>query len=591
MKVEEGTLRASDSSDGGAVTKKRARAVGIVMILLLAICAGQLFFIQIVRGPALAEQGRQVRTAASVIPAPRGKIVDANDHVMVDSMQTYHVAVNQKNILEYRHLDDEGNLIGAGPAEAARLLAPLLDQDPATLGGEMLGDSSYAYIAKFVDSETFRKIRALGIRGIEWEPTFERVYPAGNAAASILGTVGTDVDNTSGLELLYNDVLEGTEGEESYEVSPSGAVIPGAKTVSKEAKEGGIVHTSLHLDLQSQVQAEVDATAHETKADWVSAVVLDVATSKVYVLADSGLHDPLDGPQMSNAVQSVFEPGSVGKIITMAAAIEAGKVEPTTPITVPYLYSTPDGGDITDLHEHETHVRTVSGVLTESSNTGTVQIGQMLDDKARFDMMKAFGLGEQTGIEVPGESEGILRSNDEWQGRDRYATMFGQGYAMTAVQQAAMMAAIGNGGVWQAPRLVDAVTYANGKYEETASSLPRQVVSKDTAKKLIRMMESVASDGENGTGVGAAVDGYRLAIKTGTAELPANSGTVATVAGVLPADNPQVAISIVVYNPKEGGYLSSDSAAPLFQKVAEASVRDLGIPASLERPELYPLTP
>jgi len=145
--------------------------------------------------------------------------------------------------------------------------------------------------------------------------------------------------------------------------------------------------------------------------------------------------------------------------------------------------------------------------------------------------------------------------------------------------------------VWQAPRLVDAVTYANGKYEETASSLPRQVVSKDTAKKLIRMMESVASDGENGTGVGAAVDGYRLAIKTGTAELPANSGTVATVAGVLPADNPQVAISIVVYNPKEGGYLSSDSAAPLFQKVAEASVRDLGIPASLERPELYPLTP
>lgn len=573
------------------VAKRRAGFIAWFTTVALIVCAVQLFMIQIVRGPALAEQGRMVRTAATQIPAPRGQIVDAEGQVMVDSVATYHIAVNQKNIVEYRNVDEDDELIGAGPAEAARLLAPLLDQDPAVLGGKMLGDNTYAYLAKYVDAETFRKIRALNIYGIEWEPVFERVYPAGNAAASVIGSVGSDPSTNSGLELMYEDVLAGQPGEESYEVSPTGAVIPGAKTVSKEAKEGGVVKTTLHLDLQSQVQNEVDAIKEKHQADWVTVVVLDVATSEVLVLADSDLKTPSDGPQASNAVQMVFEPGSVGKVLTMATALEEGAVEPTTVFDVPYLYSTPDGGDITDLHEHETYARTVSGILTESSNTGTVQIGQTVSDEARYNTMRNFGLGEATGIELPGESAGILSSNEDWVGRGRYVTMFGQGYAMTAVQQAAMMAAIGNGGVWQAPRIVDSVTYADGRTVETEPVQPHEAISEETAAKLLRMMEGVASDEESGTGVGAAIDGYRLAIKTGTAELPGGSGTVATVAGVLPADNPQLAISVVVYNPKAGGFLSSDSAAPLFQKVASAAVRDLGVPASASTPELYPTTP
>ncbi|WP_225871929.1 peptidoglycan D,D-transpeptidase FtsI family protein [Scrofimicrobium canadense] len=574
------------------ISKKRARVIGVAMTVLLSVCAVQLFMIQIVRGPALAEQGRQVRTSATKIPAPRGQILDANGQVMVDSVQTYHIAVNQQKIREYIQEDDDGKTIGRGPAAAAKQLAPLLKMDAAVLGAKMVGDGTYEYLAKNVDSDTYRAIRALGIYGIEWEPVFERIYPAGNAAANVLGTFGTEPENSSGLEMVYYDVLEGTPGEESYEVSPGGAVIPGAKTVSKEAAHGGTVQTTLHLDLQAQVQEAVDAIADKHQADWVSAVVLDVKTSKVLVLADSDLKKPTEGPQMSNAVQGAFEPGSVGKILTMATALEKGTVTPLSTFSVPGVLSTPDGGDIEDLHDHETYVRTVAGILTESSNTGTVMVGQTVSDSDRLETMKAFGLGQLTGIELPGETPGLLaESGDEWVGRDRYVTMFGQGYAMSALQQAAMMAAIGNDGVWQPPRIVDSVTYADGKRIETEEPQPRQAVSPETANALLKMMEGVVSDEEYGTGSGAAIDGYRVALKTGTAEILGGEGTVATTAGVLPADNPQIAISVVVNNPKAGGYLSSDSAIPLFKSVASSAVRNLGIPASATEPELFPLTP
>lgn len=168
--------------------------------------------------------------------------------------------------------------------------------------------------------------------------------------------------------------------------------------------------------------------------------------------------------------------------------------------------------------------------------------------------------------------------------------MFGQSYAMTAIQEAAMMAALGNGGVWQAPRIVDGWTDSLGEFTPAESVEPRQAVQPETATMLLRMMEAVASDRESGTGVAAAVDGYRLAIKTGTSELPTGDGTVATVAGVIPADDPQLAIAVVIYDP-QWGFLSSESAAPLFHEVAAASVRTLGIPASSSGAELYPNAP
>lgn len=572
-----------------AVQAKRSRFIGVLGAIAIAVCAVQLFIIQIVRGPALAEQGRIVRTAATEIQAPRGTILAADGQLLVDSVQTYHIAVNQQKIQEWKDTDADGKVVGTGAVAAAKKLAPLLKKDPAELGGLMLGDSTYVYLAKNVDAQTFRDIKKLGIYGIEWEPVVERMYPEGNTAATVIGSVDNEGHGNSGLELVYDEVLQGTPGEESYEVGPTGEVMPGAKSVTKEAKSGGSVQTSLNIDLSNAVQTDLDAAVEKYQADWGAVVVLEAATSRVLVLADSGQQSPKKGPQASRAVQMVFEPGSVGKVLTAATALEEGTAEPMTAYSVPDTYVTDDGEKITDLHSHETYPRTLAGILTESSNTGTVMIGQSVTDQKRYDMMRSFGLGEETGIELPGESAGILPEADNWLGRLRYTTMFGQGYAMTALQEAAMMAALGNGGVWQAPRIVDGWTDSDGVFHQEEKPPLRQAVNAQNAADLLRVMEAVATNKQYGTGQAAAVDGYRVAIKTGTAELP-EGGTVATVAGVLPADSPKLAISVVLYNPK-AGVLSSDSAAPLFKQVAQAAVRILGVPASKGEPDLYPMTP
>lgn len=571
------------------VARKRSTILGVAMTIFLVICAIQLFSVQIIRGPALAEQGRQVRTSATEIQASRGKIVDSTGQVLVDSVQTYHLAVNQVNLAKWKHYDAKGSLIGEGPEDAAEQLASLLDMDQAELGGMMVGESTYVYLKKNVDAATYRKVKALGIYGIEWEPVYERVYPAGNTAATVVGSVDSEGNGNSGLELIYNDILTGTAGEESYEIGPTGEVIPGAKTTSKEAVDGSTITTSIRADLQSIVQSSLDEAVEQYQADWGSVVVMEVATSRVLVLADSEVADPSEGPQLSKSVQLAFEPGSVGKILTLATALEKGTVNPTTVFTVPDEYTTADGETFTDLHEHETYQRTVAGILTQSSNTGTIQIGQTVSDEDRYQTMKNMGLGKLSGIELPGESAGILSEPSSWDGRSKYTTMFGQAYAITAVQEAAIMATVANGGVYQAPRLVDGITDASGEYHEAESPAPEQAISSETAQQLLTMMESVSTNKEYGTGQAANVEGYRLAIKTGTSEI-AGGGTVATVAGIIPADNPALAIAVVLYNPR-AGVLSSDSAAPLFREVATAAVQNLGIPASSGQPDLYPIEP
>lgn len=574
------------NGQGPTGAQKRARAIWVITLGILVVCGVQLFNIQIVKGTELAEQGRIVRTKASKIEAPRGSIVDATGQVMVDTVKTYHIAVNQKNILEYRHYDEDGVLVGSGPAEAALLLAPLLDRDPSELGGAMLGDQLYVYLAKDVDQQTYRAIRKLGIYGIEWEPSFERLYPGGSTAATVLGTVSADGLGNSGLELTFDELLTGVPGEESYETGPTGEVIPGAKVVTREATGGATLHTSIHADLQHSVQTVLDKYVAQFQAEWGAVVILDVATSRVLVLADSNQADPTKGPQSSHAVQMVYEPGSVGKVPTFASALENGIIDPLTPFSVPDRYTVPNGQVFRDATDHEVLDMTATGVLAASLNTGTVMIGEQMSDQTRYELFKRLGFGEITGIELPGESGGLLTEPETWDGRTRYTTMFGQGYALNALQAAAMVAALGNDGVWTAPRLVDGWTTADGVYHEATRPTPREAVRPEVASTLLNMMESVVSSGGRATGTLAQVDGYRIAAKTGTAEI-GDGRLITNMAGVLPADDPQIAIALVLYAPAVYT-LSGTSAAPMFAEVASAAVQNLGIAPSAEPARLYP---
>ena len=282
----------------------------------------------------------------------------------------------------------------------------------------------------------------------------------------------------------------------------------------------------------------------------------------------------------------------MGKLVTVGAALNQGTITPTSVFQVPYSLDLPDaGGPITDFHEHGGETLTATGVLAESSNTGTVLIGQTMSDDQRYAMMRALGFGEETGVELPGESAGLLRSADQWQGRDRYVTMFGQAYAITAMQEASALATIANGGVRIAPHIVKSWTNADGTVEVPQASQPVQAMDATTASQLVTMMESVVED-DLGTAGAAKVPGYRVGVKTGTAEtiIDGASGLVSTTAGIIPADAPRLAIAVVLYNPRVAS-VSSDSSAPLFGDIARTAVGNLGIPASTSSANLYPTTP
>ncbi len=554
-----------------------------VTVAALMVSAVQLFMIQIVRGDELADQGRMVRTSASAVQAPRGKIVDADGAVLVESRATYHIAVNQKNILEYRHVDDSGNLVGRGPAEAAALLAPLLGVDEAELGGKMLGDQTYVYLAKDVDASTYRQIRKLGIYGIEWEPSFKRNYPAGSLAATVLGSIDIDGNGNAGVELTYNDALTGTPGEESYEIGPTGAVIPGAKVVSKEAVAGETVNLTIHSDLQHAVENAVNEAVEYHVAEWGAAVVMTVDSFEILALADSGNQSPSAGPQASRALQMVYEPGSVGKILTFTSALDKGVIDPETEYLVADSYTTTNGQVFTDINPHEPVYRTATGILANSLNTGTVIVGEQVPAEERYAMMKRFGLGQMTGVQLPGESAGIMSSPDQWDGRTFYTTMFGQGYAVNAVQAATIAATLGNGGVRLEPTIVSGTTAENGEFTEVDRPAPVEVVRPEVAATVVKMLESVTAP--KGTGVLAAVDGYRLAAKTGTAEI-GDGGTIANMVALFPADDPQIAISVVLYRPTYL-HLAGESAAPLVQQIASDTIRALDIPPASEPATLF----
>lgn len=564
-----------------------------LLFLGFAFCVFQLIVIQVFQSSTLASEGERVRTAVSEIGAKRGEILDVNGVVLADSVQAYHIAVNQKAITTYEHKDDNGNVVGRGPAEAAKQLSPLLGISQAELGGMMLGDSTYVYLKKNVDAVTYREIRKLDITGIEWEAVFDRTYPNGNTAGPIVGAVNAEGDGVSGLEAYFNNFLQGTSGEEAYEISPNGAVMPGGKKVTKEPQDGGSVRTTLHADLQHLVQDALDARVRKHNADWGVVVISDVSTGRILVLADSGSTTPNPSkPQSVMGVQAPYEPGSVGKLLTVTSALEKGTTTPTSAYSVPYSISPADaGGPISDYHEHGTEMMTTTGILTQSSNVGTIEVGEQVGDRDRYDFMTKMGLNQVTGIELAGESQGIMRDFDAIQGRDRYTMMFGQSYAITAIQQNQFIQAIGNRGVMIAPRIIDSTTDSKGRTEKTVSPQPKQVMSADRSKELITMMESVVMD-KQGTGQLAKVEGYRVAVKTGTAEIKVNGAdaVVSNTAGLVPAESPRLAISVVLYNPRVAG-LSSDAAAPLWSEVTTEAVRNLGIPASTESAQLYPTTP
>lgn len=606
--------------DAARVLKKlprlRRRAALVVLIFLVGFffLFLRLFYLQILQADTLSAYAANYRTQTYTIHGKRGDILDSKGQVLATSIERYNVGVNQKLIssyVRYGSRKENGKVVkyidGTGAAAAAEELAPILDMDRAELGGMLLGGkdkSTFAYIARDISPEKWREIQRLGIVGIEPEQYMKRVYPNGRVAGNILGFIGQSDQNPNqkvgqmGIEATQEDILAGKDGKKTLEITSSGVALPNGGIQTEEAIDGSSVRLTIDRDLQNSLMVAVDEAVARHSAQWGAAIVIEVGTGRVLALVDSNCPDPSNLEAVSSdnwgsrAVQAPVEPGSTGKLITFSAVLEEGTVDPYTTFTVPYEITMPNGETIHNSTRNETEQMTVAGILAKSHNTGMVQIGDTISDETRYSYLKSFGIGKKTGIELPAESSGIMSDYSDWDNRTRYTTMFGQGWAATTVQMGQVAAIIANKGVEVPVHIIDSTTDVNGVEKPTViSENRRRVISEETAQTMLQMMQAVTQKGA--TAPRAAIEGYNVAGKTGTAQVPDENGRltrrVSSFIGILPAEDPQIAVAVVVYGAAGAGY-GGDVAAPVFKDVGTFAVRQLGIKPSTVPLYEYPWT-
>lgn len=569
----------------------RQRIALAVVLVLLAVLGGRLVHMQVVAGPALAAEHSAKRLHTQEIPGARGEIIDRNGFVLATSVERWNVVVNQRQLVDALGTPEKV------AAEAARL-APVLGMSAADLGADLWGGEEkrqFVYLAKGVVPEVYDQVRDLRIPGISGERDTDRTYPAGTTAGNVLGFVGAEGYGQAGVERVYEEVLTGTPGQITFERGARGQRIPGREQESIPAVPGRDVQLTIDRDIQFMAQRTLDEQVAETGAEWGAVQVVDTRNGEILALVDSGAVDPNDpgatpaGERGSRSIEAVYEPGSTAKVISMAAAIETGVATPATPFTVPYQYTTPNGQTFKDSHEHPTLQLTLAGVFAESSNTGTIMAGEPIPEQVRYDYLRKFGFGTPTGVGLPGESGGILWPADTWDGRSKYAVLFGQAVSTTVLQNTQVFATIANGGVRVQPHLVQGTVGPDGALVPTDLEEPVRVVSEETADTVMRMLETAVVDG---TGRNGAVPGYRVGGKTGTAQSFEGDGVIKYVAsfiGVAPVDDPRIAVNVVLYSPKTEIY-GGVVAAPVFRDVTSFTLQHLGIPPTGTAPELYPTT-
>jgi cell division protein FtsI (penicillin-binding protein 3) len=568
----------------------------VLGLVVLVVFAARLVYVQGIAGAAVAAEALDKRMGTATLVAPRGEITDANGVALATSVERYVIWVNQQEIATWKRTAG-GKVLEEGPADAAAILGPLLGVDPAELGARLVGDERYVEIRRGVLPDVWRAIREERIAGVNADRVDERVYPAGTVGGNIVGFVNRDGEGLAGLERSLDDVLTGVDGTYRYERGAGGQEIPGGVREETPAQPGRDVRTTILRDLQWKAQEAIEQQVAATGSDSGALVAMDVTTGEILALVDSASVDPNDpgatpaDRRGSRAISDVFEPGSTAKVITMAAALETGVTDPLQPWEIPYQYTTANGQTFKDSHEHGLLKLTTTGVLAESSNTGTVMIGQQIPQQVRYDYMAKFGFGTRTGLELEGESPGILHPADSWDGRTKYAVLFGQGVSVNAVQATQVFATIANDGVRMPAHLIKGYTNPDGTIEPAASGEGVQVISEHTADTVLTMLESVV-DGENGTGTAAAIPGYRVAGKTGTAQAWGADGQVGITSsfiGVAPADDPKVAVAVIMHNPRTSVW-GGTVAAPVFSEVAGFALQLLKVPPTGAPATLFPTT-
>ncbi|WP_166649098.1 peptidoglycan D,D-transpeptidase FtsI family protein [Naumannella halotolerans] len=562
----------------------RLRAMMVVLAICASVFAGRLVEVQALDTQAYAEKAASRFTSTVELPAERGVLTDSQGTLLATTEDAVMITADPTLVAE-----DAGVIID--------VLAKYIDDpDPEAYRAALTKpDTRYSVIARKVPVATYVKIadelNSLGVYGIFRQTDPIRLYPEGETAAAVLGFVNSEGEGAAGFEMAADENLSGTPGTESYE-SSSGYRIPLGRNVVEPAVNGVSYELTLDAAIQSATERRLQQAMEENGASSASAVVMNVKTGEIVALANTPGFDP-NSPSQANpddmfnrAVTYAYEPGSTGKVLTMAAAIDSSTISSETRLQIPGSIEA-GGSTVTDHWDHGLINLTARGALVKSSNVGMIMINRKLEDGVLRDYMKDFGIGQKTGVEVPGEATGLLPDEETFDSASGDRIAFGQAYSTTAVQMAAAVAGVVNGGVYNPPTLVRSATGPDGQPVEVDHGESRQVVSEETSEAVVDMMTSVVGP-ETNTWL-AAVDGYNTAGKTGTAqkfntETQKYDSFTTSFVGVAPAEDPTLLTYVVMQDAEGSG---TSDAAPPFRDIMEYALPRYGIPPSTKKAD-YP---
>lgn len=568
-------------------------AISIVLCLLAALPLWKLVGVQLRDGSDLAARGETQRVRTVKMPAQRGSIIDRNGVELAISLPRKRVVTNMR-VLAAEGIEDQVDL-----EQFADRLAPLIDVDPAKLEKILVdakSDDPWVRLAETVDIDranaAVEALEKIGIHGaLTLEDSTERVHPAGDSALRVIGTLGPDgPGDLAGVEKEYDDQLQGKDGKKVLELGTEGETITGAEHLVEDPVPGAAVQLTLDRTLQHEVERILADGSLTAGAQRGIAIVGRPSSGEMLAVA-SVERDPATGQMRLSsgpiAFSNAYQAGSVFKLVTIAAAVESGQINADTTFEVPQRIEV-DDKTFTDNETHPTQAMTVTDILAESSNVGTIKIAQGVGKQGLYDALAGFGFGRSTGTGHPAESSGILPRASDWTNPDLAASAIGTHQAATAVQLWAAYNVIANGGTYVQPRLVDSVIAADGTRTTPPAAPPRRVISTATAAQVSGMLQAVVTEG---TGSKWQLPGYSVAAKTGTSRMAAENQMdaedgytwadgryhyLAAFTGFLPAERPQVSITVIL-DDITSGLTGSTAAGPIFSDLARLSIRELGI--------------
>lgn len=606
----------SATKSASAMLTSRVKIVNIIAVVLAIAIVGRLALVQVVWGPKLALQAEEQRTRTYVDPARRGSVVDQTGKELAYTMQASTLTVSPNILRKELPIYMRGQLLESGSYEQytndqldelavqkateridemAREIPVMVRESAANaddikeedIKKKLLADSNYEVLVRNVDPDVAAKVRETYF-GIAADHQDIRQYPNGAIGANVVGKVDTDGTGQFGLEVSQDNQLAGEDGKKTQDVAASGEAIPGTLRDVTPVTDGADISLTIDLDLQTYVQSQVQQAKDMSKSKGAEAVVLDAKTGHVLAMANSDTIDPTgdiekqlkkDRTFGNTTISNPFEPGSVAKIITAAAAIEEGVTQPDTVHTVPGAIDMA-GVTVRDAWEHGDVNYTTTGIFSKSSNVGTLMLAQMVGEEKYAEYLDKFGIGQATGIELPQESAGLLPAREQWSGGTFANLPIGQGMSWTLLQMASVYQAIANGGERIEPRIIDHVTAADGTRIDQPEPEHTKVVSKHTASTLLDMFQGITQGDPTGVNRGtapdAAIDGYQVSGKTGTAQQVdpvthaySNSDYWITFAGIAPANDPRFVIALMLDDPERGVHGGGgQTAAPLFKDIA-----------------------